>query len=208
MDFVTEAVNKGKSVDIFYLDISKAFDKVPHQRLLKKMEAKGVESGAVKWIENWLSGRSQRVCIRGEKSENSPVDSGVPQGTVLGPPLFTVYINNLEWELKRRELGVKVVKFADNTKGGKIISSTEDRDQLQQALDSLCDWAENEFQPRKMQGNACWNTQSSLRILHERSKAGNHRGGERHRGDSVQQSQASSPVQQSSRTGNRSPRTA
>jgi hypothetical protein len=59
MDFVTEAVDKRKSVDIFYLDFSKAFDKVPHQRLLKKMEAKGVEIGAVKWIENWLSDRSQ-----------------------------------------------------------------------------------------------------------------------------------------------------
>jgi ribonuclease P/MRP protein subunit RPP40 len=75
MDFVTEAADKGKSVDIFYLDFSKAFDKVPHKRLLKKMEAKGVEDGAVKWIKNWLSDRSQRVCIHGQKSENSPVDS-------------------------------------------------------------------------------------------------------------------------------------
>ncbi len=77
MNFVTEAVDKGKSVDIFYLDFSKAFNKVPNKRLLKKMEAKGVEREAVKWIENWLSGRSQRVCICGEKSENCPVDSGV-----------------------------------------------------------------------------------------------------------------------------------
>ncbi len=79
MDFVTEAVDKGNSVDIFYLDFSKAFDKVPHKRLAEKMKAKGIEAGVLRWIESWLSNRTQRVCIHGERSEDSPVDSGVPQ---------------------------------------------------------------------------------------------------------------------------------
>jgi hypothetical protein len=142
MDFVTDAVDKGKSVDIFYLDFSKAFDKVPHKRLVEKMKAKGIEDGVVRWIESWLSGRTQRVCIHGEKSGESPVDSGVPQGTVLGPPLFTIYIDDLEVEIKRQQLDVKIVKFADDTKGGKVVVNTEDRNKLQQALDGLCDWAD------------------------------------------------------------------
>jgi len=133
MDFVTDAVDKGKSVDIFYLDFSKAVDKVPHKRLVEKMKAKGIEAGVVRWIESWLSGRTQRVCIHGEKSGEGPVDSGVPQGTVLGPPLFTIYIDDLEVEIKRQQLDVKIVKFADDTKGGKVVVNTEDRDKLQQA---------------------------------------------------------------------------
>ncbi len=68
MDFVTEAVDKGNSVDIFYLDFSKAFDKVPHKRLAETMKAKGIEAGVLRWVESWLSNRTQRLCIHGEMS--------------------------------------------------------------------------------------------------------------------------------------------
>ncbi len=94
------------------------------------------------WIEDWLTGRTQRVSIQGEQSEESNVDSGVPQGTVLGPTLFSVYIDDLESEIERRKLDVLVKKFADDTKGAKVIRSPEDRDKMQTALDCLCDWAE------------------------------------------------------------------
>ena len=142
MDTVSKAVDDGEAVDIFYLDFAKAFDKVPRQRLIAKLRAKGIENGVVNWIEDWLTGRTQRVSIQGEQSEESSVDSGVPQGTVLGPTLFSVYIDDLESEIERRKLEVLVKKFADDTKGAKVIRSPEDRDKMQTALDCLCDWAE------------------------------------------------------------------
>jgi hypothetical protein len=142
MDKVTKAVDEGKSVDIFYLDFAKAFDKVPRQRLVKKLNAKGVHGKAVRWIENWLSERTQTVFIRGENSSPCPVESGVPQGTVLGPTLFTVFIDDLDLEVVREMLNVWMNKFADDTKGGKVIENLQDKENLQRALDLLCEWAE------------------------------------------------------------------
>lgn len=142
MDYVTRAVDEGESVDIFYLDFAKAFDKVPRQRLIKKLTAKGVDANIVQWIGNWLTGRTQRVCIQGQQSEDCDVDSGVPQGTVLGPVLFSVFIDDLEVEVEKRKLEVLIKKFADDTKGAKVIKDDKDRDELQQALDILCEWAD------------------------------------------------------------------
>jgi len=141
MDKVSQAVDEGESVDILYLDFAKAFDKVPHKRLINKLRGKGIDPDTVRWIENWLSGRTQKVCIQGEESDTCPVESGVPQGTVLGPILFTVYIDDLEVEVERQQLDVLVIKFADDTKGAKIIIGPEDREKLQKALDCMCAWA-------------------------------------------------------------------
>ena len=77
---IYEAVDNGKSYDIIYLDFSKAFDKVPHERLLKKVAAHGIRGNLLKWIRSWLKGRKQRVTINGVKSEWGLVFSGVPQG--------------------------------------------------------------------------------------------------------------------------------
>jgi ribonuclease P/MRP protein subunit RPP40 len=96
----------------------------------------------VTWIEDWLTGRTQCIQIQGDKSGECSVESGVPQGTVLSPCLFSVYIDDLKGELKRRRQDVLIKKFANDTKGTKVIKGPEDRIKMQEALDCLCDWAD------------------------------------------------------------------
>jgi len=131
-------VDKGKPADVFYLDFAKAFDKVPRQRLLLKLRAKGVSGDVYTWIKTWLEGRTQSVRVGKEFSTPGTVDSGVPQGSVLGPPLFDVFIDDLDDEAWLIDL---LIKFADDTKGLQEILGTEDRDKLQQTLDKLVEWA-------------------------------------------------------------------
>jgi ribonucleases P/MRP protein subunit RPP40 len=176
MDKVTKEVDEGKSVDIYYLDFAKAFDKVPRQRLVKKLNAKGVHIKTVRWIKNWLSERTQTVFIHREHSSPCPVESGVPQGTVLGPTLFTIFIDDLDLEVIREMLNVWMNKFADDTKGGKVIVCLQDKENLQRASDLLCNWAKKwgmSFNVQKCKimhvgkNNPCYE-------YHEMSKVGNH----------------------------------
>ena len=125
-------------VDVIYLDFQKAFDKVPHQRLILKLKLHGMGNSIIHWIEQWLNDRRQRVVVDREVSSWKPVFSGVRQGAVLGPILFLVYINDLE-----EGVTGKILKFADDTKLFRKVKEIGDKQKLQDDIDKLVKWSEN-----------------------------------------------------------------
>lgn len=135
---VYEAVDCDKAYDIIYLDFSKAFDRVPHERLVRKVQAHGIGGDILRWIKAWLNERKQRVIINGTKSNWELVTSGVPQGSVLGPLLFIMYINDLDSGITS-----SISKFADDTKIGRVINSQDDCISLQKDLDMLHKWSKD-----------------------------------------------------------------
>ena len=128
-------VNEKNNVDVIFLDFAKAFDKVPHMRLLAKLHAHGIDGHVLKWISSWLSDRMQRVCLDGHSSQWASVLSVVPQGSVLGPLLFLIFINDLDSNVKNL-----ILKFADDTKVVGEVNSVEDERVLQADMNTLCEW--------------------------------------------------------------------
>ena len=139
LEVLTKLLDEGHSVDILYLDFAKAFDKVPHQRLLDKCRGLGVEGNTLAWIKEWLSGRQQRVVLNGEYSDWGEVRSGVPQGSVLGPTLFLMYINDID--LAVDVSGSFLLKFADDTKWAMVVETEEQRRIFQEGIRRLEAWS-------------------------------------------------------------------
>ena len=142
-------VSTGKQTDLILLVFSKVFDKVNHSKLLWKLHQYGIRGTALAWISAFLGNRSQTVVLEGEESGSVPVTSGFPQGSVLGPILFLVYINDLPDELSSQER-----LFADDTPVYLIIGGAEDGKVLQNDLDRLSLWEDRwdmEFNPSKCQ---------------------------------------------------------
>ena len=136
LEYITDAVDRGKPVDVIYLDFQKAFDKVPHERLLNKLKAHGISGRILKWIGEWLKGRQQRVVLNGRVSSWLFVTSGVPQGSILGPLLFLIYINDIDSGIVN-----KLLKFADDTKLVGTVSSEVEIEQLRSDIKRLYDWS-------------------------------------------------------------------
>ena len=140
MEELSSLVDKGHAVDIVYLDFSKAFDKVPHQRLLLKCQGLGIRGNLLAWIADWLVDRKQRVVLNGRASEWGDVISGVPQGSVLGPTLFFIFINDIDIAVGLT--GAMLKKFADDTKCYMVVETEEDRAKFQTMLSNLMRWSE------------------------------------------------------------------
>jgi hypothetical protein len=138
LEKVTEFVDDGSPVDVIYLDFQKAFDKVPHERLLLKLKAHGIDENVLLWIRKWLVGRRQRVVLNGVTSTWKPVESGVPQGSVLGPTLFLIYVNDMDSVVE-----VLLLKFADDSKLYDKVKTEVDRQRIQRDLVRLVEWSED-----------------------------------------------------------------
>ena len=149
-DFSKSLNHKGQT-DAILLDFSKAFDKVDHHGLLIKLKHYGIQDSLLKWSQSFLMGRAQKVIVDGKESNSKPVLSGVPQGTVLGPLFFLIYINDINRNLSK---GTKMRLFADDSLLYREIKDSHDCKILQRDLETLQMWEKEwkmQFHPDKCQ---------------------------------------------------------
>ena len=135
-DWMTAMENKTQ-IDAILLDFAKAFDKVPHLRLLSKLTSYGITGNTQNWIKSFLSNRKQRVSVNGALSDITDVTSGVPHGSVLGPVLFFICINDINGNIKS-----SIRLFVDESIIYGKISSKTDHEILQTDLSQFQTWSD------------------------------------------------------------------
>ena len=145
MERILEQVDENEPVDIFFFDLQKAFDKVPHKRLLYKLHEIGIQGKVKQWIEEWLKGRKQRVVLNACVSDWM-VTSGVPQGSVLGPILFIIFINDMEEKVKSL-----FWKLADDSKMIGQVGSCADTSIVKTDLIQFGEWTKKWLMSRKVE---------------------------------------------------------
>ena len=137
LDEWTQAIDSGNFIDCIYMDYQKAFDKVPHMRLLNKLNAYHFHNSIINWAGNFLSDRTQQVKVNNKTSDWAKVTSGIPQGSVLGPMLFVIFINDMP-----QSVNSNIYLFADDTKIFKPITGPDSIIDLQRDLTYLENWSD------------------------------------------------------------------
>ena len=151
LEEITRSIDQKCQVDILILDFSKAFDTVAHRRLLQKLDHYGIRGSMLQWLASWLTNRKQQVVVDGEFSSEVKVTSGVPQGTVLGPLMFLIYVNNIG-----KGISSRIRLFADDALLYREIKEQKDADTLQEDLKKLETWSttwQMSFHPRNVQSS-------------------------------------------------------
>ena len=136
---ITNVIDQGVQTDVAFLDFSKAFDSVSHSHLISKLDQIGIKGPLLQWFTIYLDNRVQRVVIDGKNSEWLPVTSGVPQGSLLGPALFVLFINDMSCAVSQCST---LALFADDAKCFRSIRSASDCVLFQGGIDNLVDWSD------------------------------------------------------------------
>ena len=135
INYWTKALEEGHSVDVLYFNFAKAFDSVPHNCFIAKLQGLGVSGRLLTWLKNFLVNRKQKVVLNTCSSSWSSVKSSVPQGSVLGPVLFNIYVSDMP-----RNVDSILLQFADDVKMFRAIKTTQDFHCLQSDIDKLVAW--------------------------------------------------------------------
>lgn len=163
IDNLAEALDDKQQTDVLILDFSKAFDSISHRRLIFKLDHHGICGKTLGWIKTWLTNRTQKVVVDGETSNEISVQSGVPQGTVLGPLMFLLYINDIGNDI---ESNIRL--FADDCLLYRVINCAQDAIDLQSDFQKLVNWADTwqmSFNPTKC--HTLRVTNSTSPVLHD-----------------------------------------